>query len=165
MAVRSAWRVNPACSPVHPCATTWPSSPQWEACHWILSRLSTPYESSSLATSRGRKTLRKYPWCHQCCMTESQSLLPLEEGVAVRRRMIAAFQRKAEALKGPDVTHSVYHELSVFLRAPPSSFLRKEPYVTGRPLVSPAMHDGLLKSFPQPARHSEPKAKNLGTRR
>ena len=80
-----------------------------------------PYKSSSFATSRGRKTLRKYPWCHQCCMTESQSLLPLEEGVAVRRRMIAAFQRKAEVLKGPDVTHSVYHELSVFLRAPPSS--------------------------------------------
>ena len=79
-----------------------------------------PYKSSSFATSRGRKTLRKYPWCHQCCMTESQSLLPLEESVAVRRRMIAAFQRKAEVLKGPDVTHSVYHELSVFLRAPPS---------------------------------------------
>ena len=75
----------------------------------------------ALFPSRGRKTLRKYPWCHQCCMTESQSLLPLEEGVAVRRRMIAAFQRKAEVLKGPDVTHSVYHELSVFLRAPPSS--------------------------------------------
>ena len=34
-----------------------------------------------------------------------------------RRRMIAAFQRKAEAPKGPDVTYSVFHELSVFLRA------------------------------------------------
>ena len=29
-----------------------------------------------------------------------------------RRRMIAAFQRKAEAPKGPDVTYSVFHELS-----------------------------------------------------
>ena len=27
-----------------------PPLPRWEACHWILSRLTAPYESSSLAT-------------------------------------------------------------------------------------------------------------------
>ena len=45
-----------------------------------------------------------------------------------RRRMIAAFQRKAEAPKGPDVTYSVFHELSDLSSGlSPSSFLRKEP--------------------------------------
>ena len=36
-----------------------PPTPQWEACHWILSRLTTPYESSFLATwGRGRQVYR-----------------------------------------------------------------------------------------------------------
>jgi hypothetical protein len=33
--------------------TAVPLPPRWEACHWILSRLLTPYESSSLATASG----------------------------------------------------------------------------------------------------------------
>ena len=42
LAVRAAESVNPACSVVHPCATTWPSSPRWEACHWIFRSLRSP---------------------------------------------------------------------------------------------------------------------------
>ena len=42
---------------------TRPSSPE-EACHWILSRPWAPYESSSLATSRGRKGWRRSPFFH-----------------------------------------------------------------------------------------------------
>jgi hypothetical protein len=30
------------CSVVHPCATSWPSSPRWEACHWIFRSLRSP---------------------------------------------------------------------------------------------------------------------------
>ena len=36
----------------------------------------------ALFPSRGRKTLRDWPLCHQWYMSESQSLLLLEEGVA-----------------------------------------------------------------------------------
>jgi hypothetical protein len=34
-----------------------PPLPRWEACHWILSRLTAPYESSSLATPLFRGTM------------------------------------------------------------------------------------------------------------
>jgi|GEM_PF-5643513 len=35
---------------------------RWEACHWILSRLSAPYESSSLATPYSGGTMGAEQW-------------------------------------------------------------------------------------------------------
>ncbi len=45
---------------------------RWEACHWILSRLSAPYESSSLATpySGGTMGAGQWPQCEFMTVTE-----------------------------------------------------------------------------------------------
>ena len=42
-------------------------------------RYRSPTNPVPLPPSRGRKTLRAYHLCHLCCITESQSLLPLED--------------------------------------------------------------------------------------
>ena len=72
----------------------------------------------------------------------------MPDGGAVRRRMIAAFHRKAEAPKGPDFysydTHHINSDLSSALSG--SSFQWKEPYVTEIPsrCLIHAKHSGEL---------------------
>ena len=44
-----------------------------------FARLGNPMQDCHL---RKEPALREYPLCRQCCMMKSQSLLPLEEGVA-----------------------------------------------------------------------------------
>ena len=83
-AVTSTWSIIIILTLVHPFATSWPSSPRESMSldsQVAIAPLRIQFAGVTpvpLPPSRGRKTLRAFLLCNQCCRTECVSPLPLE---------------------------------------------------------------------------------------
>ena len=100
LAVRAAESVFSACSVVHPCATSWPSSPGGKHVTGFSGRF-TPLQIQFLCHLKGTQDVTGLAFVSPVVHVGEPKPSSSGRRCRRRRRMIADFRRKSEAPQGP----------------------------------------------------------------